>query len=77
MSKKPYLLWQNFQERIGYTCANCFLHRLWQARNARMMAYERGTRVQSDRREQNTYLYRQVFDFYYLKSHLINLSVSH
>ena len=67
MSKKQYLLWQNFQERIGYTCANCFLHRLWQARNARMMAYERGTRVQSDRREQNTYLYRQVFDFYYLK----------
>ena len=77
MSKKQYLLGQNFQERIGYTCANCFLHRLWQARNARMMGYERGTRVQSDRKEQNTYLYRQVFDFYYLKSHLINLSVSH
>ena len=41
-----------------------------------MMGYERGTRVHSDRKEQNTYLYRQVFDFYYLKSHLINLSVS-
>ena len=36
MSKKQYLLGQNFQERIGYTCANCFLHRLWQARNARI-----------------------------------------
>ena len=77
MSKKQYLLWQNFQQRIGYTCANCFLHRLWQARNARMMGYEHGTRVQSDGKEQNTYLYLQVFDFYYLKSHLINLIVSH
>ena len=47
-------------------------------RSARMMGYERGTRVSSDGKEQqNTYLYRQVVDFYYLKSHLINLSVSH
>ena len=66
MSKKQYLLGQNFQELIGYTCANYFLHRLWQARNARMMGYERGTRVQSDGKEQNTLTLktlRSLFEF--------------
>ena len=28
---------------MAYTCTNCFLQRLWQARSARMMGYERRT----------------------------------